>query len=162
MYIYITRAGIDLIPPRQLARVRVPLAGRHLKRARDDRAAAFERRARRLQLPRLQIELDLQVLDAGRPGDREMVEQAVPVGSCGAHPLDLRAADRIEQRRDRLADEQVLAAVNGDDEVAAFRKLAEPRPLRARPLAEAASAGLVCLLVTRLVEAGQRRVRRAR
>src|SRR5919197_495869 len=130
MYIYIDRAGIDVIPARELARVRVSLAGRHLQRTRDDRSTAFERRPNQLQLFRLQVELDLEVFERGRPCDAEVIEQALPIRSRGAHPLDLGAADRIEQRRDAVRHEQVLAAMNRDDEVAAFGELAEPRPLR--------------------------------
>src|SRR5207247_736692 len=91
-------------------------------------------------------------------------EHPLPLRSVAPRALDLRPADRVEERRRLLRHEQVLAAVV-DLEAANARtvaQLAEPRPLRRRPLAEAAAAGRVRILVAGLVEARQRGVRRPR
>src|SRR3954467_2987837 len=118
----------------------VALTGRHGERARDDRAAAPERRPDALQLLRLEIELDAKIVEARRACDCEMVQQAFPVRSGCAHALDLGAADRIEERGGLGRDEEVLSAVHGDNEMSALRKVAEPRPFGPRPLAEAAAS----------------------
>src|SRR6266536_1180608 len=162
MYIYITGTRMDVIPARQLARMSMALAGRYGEGACDDRAAPFERRAQALELLRLEVELDPQVFDVRRACGGQMVEEAVPLGIRRAHPLDLCTSDRIEQPRDLVGDEQVLAAVHGDDDVTTFREVAEPRPLRPGPVSESAAAGLVGLLVARPVETRQRGVSRAR
>src|SRR5215211_5436123 len=139
MYIYITRAGKDVIPARQLARMSVSLARRHLERARHHRATALERRAQALQLTWLEVELELKILDVRRACGGQVVEQAIPIRIRRAHPFDLGTADRVEQRRGLIRDQQVLAAVYGDDEVTAVGQFAEPRPLRPWPFAEPAA-----------------------
>src|SRR3954462_15026838 len=146
---------MDLFPARELARVGVSRTGRHLERARDDRAAPLERQAQQLQPLRLEAELAANVLEARGAGLREVVEQPTPVPFLRVHALDLATADRVERRGHLVRDEQVLAAMNGNHRESAFGELAEPRPLRPGPFAEAAAAGLVCLLVTCLVEARQ-------
>jgi len=77
------------------------------------------------------------------------------------HALDLGATDRVEQGRDGVGHEQVLAAVDGEDRVAACAEPAEPGELRRRPLAEAGALGRVRLLVAGLEQARQRAVGRA-
>ena len=111
---------------------------RHLRRARDDRAAALQRRAQRLQLLRLELELDA--------GDPRCCDGPAPRGGRAADPSRDRPRASARSRRGRsdraarrpLGHEEVLAAVDRDDEVAALRELAEPRPLRRGPVAEAA------------------------
>src|SRR5919198_29169 len=124
-----------------------------------DGAAELEREEDCLQLLRLQVELDLQVLGRRRARGEEVVEDACPLGRVRPHALDLRAADRVEERRRLLGYEQVLAAVVDLEPVdtVAVGELAEPRPLGRRPLAEAAAAGRVRILVAGLVEGPERR-----
>src|SRR5215470_3368398 len=145
MYIYITCAQKDVIPARELAGMDVSSSGGHLERPRHDRSTSLQRRPERLQLLWLELELHLKVGDVRRPGGREVVEQPIPVRVARAHALDLGTADRIQERRDLLRHEQILPAVHGEDEVAAFRELAEPRPFRSRPLPEAGRSGFVRL-----------------
>src|SRR5204862_7268943 len=92
----------------------------------------------------------------GRPRLGEMSQQRVV-----AEPLELRAADRVEQPSHLAGDEQVLAAVYAEHEVAAGAELAEPGELRPRPLPEARARRRVRLLVAGLEQARQRTVRRA-
>src|SRR6476661_2089624 len=129
--------------------MQVSLAGGHLQRARDDRAAPLQRYAQRLQLLPLEPELGAQVLDAGWPRGGKMIQQPGPAAVRSAHALDLRAADRVEQARHLAGHEQVLAAVNRGDQVAAPSELAEPRPFGRRPRREAGAADLVRILVAR-------------
>src|SRR5207302_9462766 len=56
-----------------------------------------------------------------------------PAGVGSEHALDLRAADRVEQARHLAGHEQVLAAVNRDEEVATAGELAKPWLCRRRP-----------------------------
>jgi hypothetical protein len=76
---------------------------------------------------------------------RRQDDPAAGVGCT--HALDLRAADRVEQACHLAGHEQVLAAVNRDDEVATAGELAEPWPCRRRPRREAWAAGLVRILM---------------
>src|SRR5207244_13231635 len=61
--------------------------------------------------------------------------------------------------RDLAGHEQALAAVNREDEVAARAEPSEPGELRRRPLTKAGALARVRLLVARLEQARQRRVR---
>src|SRR5204863_9871529 len=107
--------------------------------------------AQALQLLRREPELDLQVLELRRAGFCEMLQQRV-VGVA----LELRAAERIEQRQELRGNEQVLAAVDGEDHVPARAQLPEPRELRPGPLPEAGTLRRVRPLVASLEEARQR------
>src|SRR5690349_22143476 len=140
----------------------VSLAGGHLQRARDDRAEPLRRCAQRLQLLPLEPELGAQVAGAGWSRGGEMIQQPGPAAVGSAHALDLRAADRVEQARHLAGHEQVLAAVDRGDQVAAPGELAEPWPFRRWPRGETPAGGLVRSLVARLIQARQRTVRRAR
>src|SRR6476469_5400311 len=123
--------------------MQVSLADGDLQRARDDRAAPLQRCAQRLQLLPLEPELGAQVLDAGWPRGGEMIQQPGPAAVRGAHALDLRAADRVEQARHLPGHEQVLAAVDRGDHIAAPGELAEPWPFGRWPRGEAGAADLV-------------------
>src|SRR5829696_1625150 len=136
MYIYIGADRMHLVPTRELGRVGVRVARRVHERTRHDRAAALERRADRVQLLRLEPELGLEVVQRRRSGRGEVPEQERPVFGSSLHPRELRARDRVDQPRDILRDEQVLAAVDLENEVAALPELPEPRELRPRPLPE--------------------------
>jgi hypothetical protein len=78
------RDGVGLVPADQLAGMLVPFTGGDLQRAGNDRTAAFQRGAQRVQLLPLEPQLGAQVIDAGRPGVGEMIEQAPPAGAGGA------------------------------------------------------------------------------
>jgi hypothetical protein len=62
-----TTCGIDLISARQLARMKMSLAGGDLQRPRDDRTAPLQRGTQRPQLLPLQPQLEAQILDGGGP-----------------------------------------------------------------------------------------------
>src|SRR6476469_2517742 len=126
-------------------------------RAGDQRPAALERHADALQLLGREGQLRLQVVELRRPGVREMTQEPRPALALQLHPRKLGAADRVEQRRDLVSDEEALAAVDGEDEVASSAKLPEPRELRGGPLAEAGLVMRVRLLVARLEKARERR-----
>src|SRR5258708_28808289 len=87
---------------------------------------------------------------------------AGPAAVGCARALDLRAADRVEQARHLAGHEQVLAVVDRGDQVAAPSELAKPWPFRRWPRGEAGAAGLVRVLVARLIQAPQRAVPRPR
>src|SRR5205823_13145993 len=124
---------------------------------RDERPAALQRRPETLQLLGREPELDLQIPQLRRPRRGEVPQQRVVL-----QPLELGSANGIQQPRDLRRDEQVLAAMHRQHEVAASAELAEPGVLRARPLAEPQALRRVRLLVTSLEEARQRGVRGAR
>jgi hypothetical protein len=123
-----------------------------------DRAAPLQRRPQRLQLQQLEPQLGPQILDAGRARGRQVIQQPAPAAVRGAHPGDLRAADRVEQARHRAAGQQALAAVHRGDQVAAAGQLTEPRPPRRRPGGKARAARPVRILMARLIQARQRAV----
>src|SRR3989442_588192 len=160
MYIYITRAGIDLIPARQLAREPVRVLVDNAPG--DDRPTPLERRPDRLQLFRLQPELRLQIAELRRARLGQVAEQKRPVRVGALHTRDLGAADGIEQRRYLVRDERALPAVHVDDEIAARADLAEPAELRRRPLPEPGLFGRVPRFVARLEQTRQRGIGRAR
>ena len=105
-------ARVGLIPAGQLARIRVSLTSGHVQRARDDRAAPLQRGAQRIQFLPFEPELYPQVLDAGRPGGGQMVQQPAPARIGSAHAADLGPADRVKQAGDLAGHEQILAAVD--------------------------------------------------
>ena len=151
---------MDLVP----ARVVEPLDHSRfggLDRADDDCAAELERREQLLQLLRLQPELRAQVFGRRRPGCLEVIEHERPVVLL-AHPLDLRANDRIEQACDIGAHVERLAPVVHLDRIdaRAAREREAPAPFRARPLPEARLVRCVRLLMTGLEQAREGRVRR--
>jgi len=71
------RLGIELVPARQHARVPVRLLVDDA--ARDDHAAALEGRAQELQLLRLQLELELEVLGEDKDGNDIVIYRFKPV-----------------------------------------------------------------------------------
>src|SRR5436305_14109465 len=91
-----------------------------------------------------------------------MAQETCPTGIRRLHPGELGPADRIDERRDLIGDEEALAAMDREDEVPARAELAEPLELRRRPLPEAGALARVRLLVARLEEARQCRVGRPR
>ena len=57
----------------------------HAQVSSDERSAAFERRAQRLQLLRLEPQLGLQVVEGRRAGSGEVLEEGRPLG-LALHP----------------------------------------------------------------------------
>src|SRR6185312_16115018 len=99
-------------------------------------------------------ELELQVVELGRPGLGQVAQEWVVLA-----PRELAAAERVEQSRRLGRDQQALASVDRQGRVAACAELAEPAVLGARPLAEARLARRVRFLVAGAEEARQRAVR---
>jgi hypothetical protein len=91
-----------------------------------------------------------------------VIQQPSPAAVSGAHPGDLRAADRVEQPGHRTSHQQALAAVHRGDQVAAVGQLAEPGPPGRRPGGKARAARPVRILVAGLIQARQRAVGGAR
>ena len=145
--------GIELVPAREHARMQVRLLVDDA--AGDHRAAALERRAQLLELLRLQLELELKVLQLGRAGLAQVAQQAGRAGIVRLHPVELGARERVDQPRRLVRDEQVLSAVDGEDGITACAESAEPRVFRSRPLAEPGLVRRVRLFVTGPEEARQ-------
>src|SRR5215469_16946048 len=124
---------MGVVPADQLAGMLMPLSCGDLQRAGEDRTAALQRAAQRVQLLPLELQLDAQVLDAGGPGVSEMVQQPPPAGVGGAHAGDLGPAYRVDQVCHLAGYQQVLAPVHRRDEIAAVAELTEPRPLGRGP-----------------------------
>src|SRR5439155_15070608 len=120
-----------LIPARKLARVPVRVLVDDAPG--DQRAAALERSPELFQLLRAQAELELDVLELGRPRVRKVAKQL----GILLRALELCPAKRVEQPDDLRRDEQVLAAMHAWNQVPARAELSEPRELCPGPLAEA-------------------------
>ncbi len=149
------RSRVRLVPARQLAGMRLPLPRGDVQRTRDDHAAPLHRRPQGVQLLPLHPQFDAQVLDARRPGAGQVVKEPGRVAVGGAHARGLGAADRVEKPCRVAGYEQVLGAMDRNDQVATLRQFAEPRPFRRWPGREPWAARLVGILVARLVQAGQ-------
>src|SRR6476661_748832 len=105
------RLRVRLVPTEE--ETRVPVRTLVDERPRDDRSAALERRADALQLLRGKSQLRLEVLELGRAGVGEVLEQSRPALLGRRHARDLGPADRVEERGDLVRHEEALAPMNG-------------------------------------------------
>ena len=71
---------IDVVPADQFPGLRVPVRGRHVDPAGDDRAAPLEWRAQRVQLLSLHAQLSHHIIDEGWTRGREVVKEVVVPG----------------------------------------------------------------------------------